>query len=136
MRVIVKKTNEIKEVADGYARNYLFPEGLAVPATKEAEKRARAAQKEQQARAGERAEKDKKALEKLGGKNLEIRARANDEGGLFAAVTAEMIADEAGLSPGSVRLEQPLKKTGKYRVDLEFGSGEKAKLPLEIMPEK
>ena len=90
----VGKYLEVKNVADGYAANFLFPQKLAEPATEE-----KVAQFERQkaAHAAELAkqeeQQDKKVLN-LRGKKITISARATEKGGLFKTITAKDIAAE------------------------------------------
>ena len=62
MKVIILKTNEIKEVAPGYARNYLFPNNLAISATEEAITKAEEAQKETKTKKAGKLSKDKEII--------------------------------------------------------------------------
>jgi len=136
MKVIILKTNEIKEVADGYARNFLFPQKLAITATDEAIKKAETAQKEQKTKIEEQTRKYQEVIKNLGDKKVTLKAKANEEGGLFAAITEKDIASQAGISTEIIKIKAPIKKTGECTIDLEFDSGEKGKLNLEIIPEK
>ncbi|MBU0732167.1 50S ribosomal protein L9 [Patescibacteria group bacterium] len=136
MKVIILKTNEIKEVADGYARNYLFPQKLAISATADAIKKAELAQKEKAAKAEDLTKKDKETIEKLSDKKVTLKVKANEEGGLFAALTGKDIASVAGITEEIIKIKKPIKKIGEYEIDLEFKSGEKGIIKLEIIPEK
>ena len=136
MKVIILKTNEIKEVADGYARNYLFPQKLAISATPDAVKKAESAQQEEKTKAEDQTKVDKEVIEKLGDKNITLKVKANKEGGLFAALTEKEIAGAAGITEKIIKIKKPIKKTGKYEIDIEFASGEKGTIKLELIPEK
>jgi len=119
------KAGDIVAVADGYARNYLFPRKFATPVTQdnlrqlEAEKR----------RAEREAEKRRQALVELG-KRLEsvsvtIPAQATEGGNLFGSVAAAQIAaalkqEGFDVPDEAVRLEHPLKETGVYAVEVQL----------------
>lgn len=122
-------TGEAVEVSSGYLRNYLIPRKLAQPATKgaleEAERRREAAEKsarEALARAGETAALLSKTV-------LTITHRAGEDGRLFGAVTtkevAAAISDARGLKVDRkrIKLEEPIRQTGTYMVDVEVPGG-------------
>lgn len=123
------EAGEPVDVKPGYLRNYLIPRKLAQPATRgaleEAErKRERAEAEEQQAaeRAGETSELLSKTV-------LTINHRAGPDGKLFGSVTANEIADAIQAARGikvdrkKVRLEEPIRETGTFMVDVEVGGG-------------
>lgn len=117
---------EIKDVSDGYGRNYLIPRGLAVEASagriqemeKKQEKKARRVEKERQ---------EAVALAKsLEGKTFGIKATAGEGGRLFGSVTAADIAkllqEEAGLrlDRKKIELPEPIKTLGTHDVELKL----------------
>lgn len=115
------KKGEIKEVAEGYARNYLLPRGLAVTANTvnlnqhhTREKKAVEKKSKQQAEA-------QKLAEKLGGLQVEVPVRAGEGGRLFGSVTSADIAQaikNKGLTVDKrkIELSDPIKNLGTYRV--------------------
>lgn len=118
---------DVVEVAEGFARNYLLPQGLAQAAT-EANIRAIAevkAAKAQQRRL-ERDRKEKVA-EGMGGAEAVIAAAANEQGHLFGAVHARDIAANLRAQGFDVRdeyvgLAENIKEVGTYEVRLEFAA--------------
>ena len=123
---------EAVDVKPGYLRNYLIPRKLAQPATRasleEAERRReRAEVEEQQAaeRAGETAELLSKTV-------LTINHRAGPDGKLFGSVTSAEISDAIQAARGlkvdrrKVQLEEPIRETGTYMVEVEIGGGKTA----------
>jgi large subunit ribosomal protein L9 len=123
----VGKQNEIKDVADGYALNFLIPNGHAVHASAEKIK----AVQEKVALAKRTAEdRDKKAIqgiERLRGARVRILARANEVGGLYRELTQEMVATAitntygVHVPPQAVIITDPLKKVGQHTVSIEYG---------------
>jgi large subunit ribosomal protein L9 len=123
----VGKINEIKDVADGYALNFLIPNGHAVHATAEKIK----AVQEKVALAKRTAEdRDKKAIqgiERLRGASVKILARANEVGGLYRELTQEMIASAIKNTYGvqvpheAVTMMEPIKKIGQHTVQIVYG---------------
>jgi large subunit ribosomal protein L9 len=119
--------NRLK-VADGYARNFLIPRGLAVNAKGAGEALFREA-----IRTRERRDlKARKAAEALRatihGVEVAIRAQAGEEGKLFGSVTANEIAvalAEKGfaIDRKAIHLEEPIKQTGAYPVEVKLGQG-------------
>ena len=121
------KKGQMVEVSDGYARNYLLPKKLAVPATAEnmnvmkQQAKARAAQ--------EAAEKAEAAAisEKLQGIMVKIAAKAGEGGRLFGAVTSKEISDalseQFGLNvaKSKLMLDEPIKSCGSYQVRAKLG---------------
>ena len=133
----VAQIGDIKEVADGYARNFLLPRKLAVLATdntlKVAEqlkgKRVLEAQKEENMIAG--------LIEKLTNYTLSIERAANEDGTLYdgldpAEISGYLKKEHFLIEPEQVILEAPLKKTGAHEVEIEFGKNKKATLKIEI----
>ena len=83
---------EVKEVKDGFARNYLLPRKLAVPATKATMQRAESLSKREDRRQAGLDSEARKIVEKLEGKQILISARVGEQGRLYGSVTANDIA--------------------------------------------
>jgi large subunit ribosomal protein L9 len=110
---------EVVRVKSGYARNYLIPRGLAVPATAEAKEEI----ERERVREQRRLEEERKRMEELAGKleksSCTISAPATEEGHLFGSVSAaEIVAafaeDGIQLQPEQLVLESPIKEIGVY----------------------
>lgn len=122
----VGKEGEIKNVADGYARNFLFPQKLAVLADTGAiaklEVQKRAESKKQQS------EKDKYLAmqKKLAGKEVKISAKVSEGGKLFGAVKSEEISSalhqqfSVEIDPKHIIIEKPIKEVGEHSVIIKF----------------
>lgn len=116
---------EVKNVADGYAVNALFPKKLAEPATEEkvkqieAQAQARAAQKEEEER-----QLDTK-VQVLRGKNISVAARATEKGGLFKNVHEADIAKailgthSLEVPESAIVISQPIKTLGEHVILLQ-----------------
>lgn len=121
------KKGQLVEVSDGYARNFLLPKKLAVPATAEnvntmkQQEKARLAQQ-----AAEKAEAEETAR-KLKDLTVTIAAKAGDGGRLFGAVTAkeisEALAAQHGLTIAKAKivLDEPIKSCGGYQLKVKLG---------------
>lgn len=136
MKVILKadvkslgKKNEVVNVSDGYAQNYLMPRNLAVPATDGgikdvAEKKA--AQDEKKARL----EAEAKALaEKISKVTVKIQVKSGANGRLFGAITSKEIADELkkqynfDVDKKQLVIKENIKSAGTYKVTAKVHPG-------------
>ena len=133
MKVILKqdvknlgKIGEIKEVSDGYARNFLIPKGLADEATTNRLKETQ----EKNTREAKRKDKEKADAEevkkRLDGKIVKIKAKAGTGDKLFGAVTsreiAEILQKEFSLSLDKKKIEmgEAIKHLGQYKIKIKI----------------
>ena len=116
---------EIKEVKDGYARNFLFPKGLAKQATESALKWLEM----QKEIASQKAEEELKQIEKLvakvDGLEVVIPVKVGDNDQLFEKITAQKISkklkeDGLEIKKNQIILEAPIEKVGEYSVKIKF----------------
>jgi large subunit ribosomal protein L9 len=138
----IARAGEIKNVADGYARNFLLPRKLAAAATtstvQQAESRAKAIAKEQ-----EKLDEAATAVaNKLGASPVVIKARVGEAGRLFGSVTSSDIADAINALSGSsvehrqVVLDAPIKEVGTYEVPVTLTRNVRATVNIEVAPEE
>lgn len=113
---------DVKDVAVGYARNYLLPQELAVHAD---DSRARVL-RGQVAAKRKQAEADRKVAEETAkewaGKIVKLEGKATADGTLYAAITARDIASELGLDPKRVHFDS-IKNAGSYEARIDVGEG-------------
>ena len=132
---------EIKNVADGFARNYLLPRKLAAPANastvQQAESRARTLAKEQ-----EKIDEVARGIaETLARSPIVITARVGDQGRLFGSVTATDIAEAvnahgaSGVGHRQVTLGTPIKDVGTYQVPVNLTRNVVATVSVQVAPE-
>ena len=146
MKVILKRDvkglgheGDLKEVKDGYARNFLLPTGAAVLADKGAVanwERHRE-QREERDRAI-RADAESTA-EKLRELTVEVPVKAGERGRLFGAVTSHQIADHinrAGieLDRHALHLREPIKALGDYKIDVRLMPGVESTVTVHVVP--
>ena len=119
------KKGQMIEAAEGYARNYLIPHGIAVPATADAVNTMKLRDK---AKADAEAKAAAEAIaQKLVGCQVKIAAKGGAEGKLFGAVTSAAIADalkaQYGMEVDSKKLviDEPIKSFGSYQVKAKLG---------------
>ena len=137
----VGKKGEMKEVKDGFGRNFLIPRHLAMLGTQGNIKGLQARAKkliDQKERVLKTAEGTKQKLEAA---LLTIKHRAGQDGKLFGSVTSkelvEAIKHELGLEfdRKSIRLDEPIKMTGAYTVDIHLEKAISAQLKVEVEQE-
>lgn len=134
------KEGEVKEVADGYARNFLIPQDLAKPATEQALREAELSEAKKSKVVQTDLEEAQKLAEQLDGRELFIKVKEKD-GTLFGSVNEKTIsktfADEGlKIEPESVKLEEPIKEVGDYDVRLELPHGLEANIKVILVPEE
>ena len=130
------------DVSSGYLRNYLIPRKLAQPATKgaleEARRRLERAEEEER-RAAERADETSALLAKT---VLTINHQAGEDGKLFGSVTSKEIAEAIQAARGlkvdrkKIRLEDPIRETGTFMVEIEVGGGKTASVKTIVADAK
>ncbi|SRR5581483_11210258 len=126
------------DVSPGYLRNYLIPRKLAQPATKgaleEAQRRRERAEEEER-RAAERAGETASLLSKT---VLTISHAAGEDGKLFGSVTSAEIAEAIQAARGirvdrkKIKLDQPIRETGSFMVEIEVGGGVTASVKVIV----
>ena len=135
----VARAGEIKNVADGYARNFLLPRKLAAAATttyvKQAGARARKLAVEQDQR-----DADARSIgEKFENRTVTIRARAGEQGRLYGSVTASDIAEELSKLAGieidhrQVHVEGPIREVGERPVSVTLTRNVKVDVNVEVL---
>jgi large subunit ribosomal protein L9 len=146
MKVILKhdvkglgREGDLKEVKDGYARNYLFPSGAAVRADAGAVKNWERHRSEREER--DRAERSaaEATAEKLAGLALQVAVKAGERNRLFGSVTnreiAELLAQEGvEIDRHSIHLKEPIKTVGDHRVDVHLMPGVDAQVTVTVVP--
>ncbi|MBX5443711.1 50S ribosomal protein L9 [Sphaerobacter sp.] len=131
----------IADVSEGYARNYLIPQGLAEMATpgrvKEAEQRLAAA-----ARRLEREERAKQALaDRIEGTRIQMLARVGEQGRLYGSITAQDIAEVLTAKFGEeidrrkVLLEEPIRTVGEHQVTVHLVGRLRPTVTVVVVPE-
>ena len=144
MKVILKSTvdhlgraGEVKEVATGYARNFLLPRKLAEPATASALKYWEKGKEKRAAVVSAEVKVAKELAEKLSGVNLTFSMPASEEGKLFGSVgktdvLKSLKAAGYDVPKNSIRLETALKTTGEHEVELRLQPEVSAKVKVTV----
>ncbi|HUD47168.1 MAG TPA: 50S ribosomal protein L9 [Candidatus Baltobacteraceae bacterium] len=130
--------SDLVKVAPGYARNYLYPQGLAVPVTSANKRRIDALKR----RRGEREAHEFNTMTELS-KSISkliavLQVKTGDDGKMFGAVTAGMIADQLktqfdiALDKKKIHLEHPIKVLGEHEIELRLHSEVHATLKIRV----
>jgi large subunit ribosomal protein L9 len=132
---------DIREVADGYARNYLLPRNLAYPATAENERRIAKERKTQEAKHAAAAASAKDLAARLSGVSVTVQAKTEGEtlyGSVGAADIVAALEREHGLNvpAEAVRLAEPIKKVGTHDVTFHLAEGVEAGVKVWVLPEE
>ncbi len=144
MKVILKENvpnlgnkGDLKEVNRGYARNYLFPKGLAEEATpqkiKAWEKQKEIMEKKKQ----KEEEEARRMAQEMQGSTVRFNLKAGEDGKLFGSVTSADIADglkKQGyqLDKRKIELDDPIKQVGSYEVEVKLGPGIVSTVHVEV----
>lgn len=137
----VAKVGEVKDVADGYARNFLIPQKLAVPATGSELKR----RKEEEAALARKATKAESKIrsisQALADISVTVKARVGEQNRLYGSVTAADVAEALEKQTGHVvdkrriELEEPIKRAGVYEVPVRLAHNLAPKLKVVVEAE-
>lgn len=133
------KKGELKNVSDGYARNFLFAKKLAETATKEAIEKLAVQRKKEKTIELESLEKIKKLASELKDKLIEIKTKSK-EGKLFGSISAKDIAKELNLggfviSEKAIIMSAPIKEIGEYEIKINLTQGIETKIKLKVSRE-
>jgi len=142
MKVILKqdveklgKSGDIKDVKTGFARNFLFPKGLAIPATEKNVEILKLEKEKIKKAKDVELKKIKELAEKISKTSLNINVKVGESGKMFGTVTKEDLMNslkketELDIDKQDILLEEPIKETGIYNVEIKIKS---KKFPEDI----
>ncbi len=136
------KVGDIVRVKDGYARNYLIPAGIALPATKENIRRVQNELQSLRKKAERQLQRYRELAEKLNATRVTIEHEAGEEGKLFGSVTTSQIEKalhQAGfedVEKKQIVLEKPIRETGTYEVKIHLFKDIEASVTVDVVPLK
>src|SRR6476469_4724425 len=131
---------DLRDVAPVYARNYLVPRGLAMVASKGAEKQAAAMRRNREVRDSREREQAQGAAAKLVATPVQVPARAGEGGKLFGSVTSADIASAIEAATGvtvdrrKIALDEPLKAVGPAEVEVALHAEVRVTVTVEVVP--
>ena len=135
------KAGDIKNVADGYARNFLLPRGLAVLATAGALKQAETIRKSEEKRRAKLFAEAQAVANQLTGTTLIFHALASETGKLYGSITAHDIAEAIQREKGiqvdkrKIELREPLRSLGTHTVSVRLAAELVPSLTVIVEPQ-
>ena len=133
--------DQVKEISDGYARNFLIPKGLAVPATADRLKKIEENKKKHAMEDEGTAKRLAELARELNSRTIEFTLKGDDQGSVFGSVNKDAILKalrENGLTThdrADVFLEHPLKEFGDHKVKVTLHKGIETILKVDIRKE-
>jgi large subunit ribosomal protein L9 len=135
------KKYEIKEVKDGYAQNFLLPEKLARPATKEALEWLESQKEVMAKEVEEDLKKAQDLASKIDGLELNIAVKVGDEGQMFESINSQKIVDALKIMGVEVKksqiiLENPIKELGEFSIKVNLDHNLETEIKVIVTEEK
>lgn len=134
------KKNQIVNVSDGYARNYLFPRKWAIEATPGAVKEVERRNEKERAEEAARVKEAEELAQKINGKTIEIKAKSGEKGRLYGSVTVQEVAEalhtqhQVEVDRRKIDLSEPIRSLGEVQASISLYSGVKATMTIRILP--
>ena len=136
----IGKRDEILNVSDGYARNFLFPQKLAAEATPGMLKEIQKKRAAQDAREAEQLADAKARAAKLNGGVIELKIKCGEKGRLYGSVTAAEVADALEKQHGvavdrrKIELGDPIREVGDREISIRLHPGVVTRMILRVEP--
>lgn len=135
----VGKRLEVKNVQDGYARNFLLPKSLAIIATEFEIARLNKNMKTEEEKEKKNITKLKQTAEKIENKELIFTLKTGPKGEIFGSITKKEIEEKLaseGVENAKVILEHPIKNLGASNISIDLGHGVKTSTYIMVCEEK
>jgi large subunit ribosomal protein L9 len=138
----VGRAGEVKEVADGYGRNYLIPRGLAVVARKGIEDEARRMREAAAKRETREREEATALADEIGNKTVVLRLKVGAEDKVHGAITNQDIANglhaqhQVEVDRHRIELKEPIKQLGEHQVTLRLHRDVEATINLIVTQDR
>lgn len=131
---------EIHEIADGYGRNYLIPQGMARVATDGAVKQLREEEKQQARKKAAKREEAVDLKDELESMQVVFSAKVGEENRIFGTVTTQQIAVELAnrgfdIDRRDIELDEEIRTVGAYTARIQLHGDVEANLDLQVIPE-
>jgi len=135
------KKYEIKEVALGFAKNFLFPKNLAKPATKENLMWLNKKQKETAKKAEEELKNIQEQVSQMDGLEIIIPAKINEQGKVFGSINQALIIEKIAeqgfeIKKNQIELKEPIKEPGEWPIKISFPHGLEAEIRVIVVDEE
>ena len=148
MKIILQKEvdklgvpGDVVTVADGYARNFLVPRGLAIPASKGAVRHAESLRRAHSTRVNQAKAAAEELAGRLTAKPVIVNARAGEDGRLFGSITTADLAEEIGkqteesVDRRDIHLDEPIRSLGTHEVYVRLHPEVAATISIQVEPE-
>lgn len=137
----IGKKYEIKNVKDGYARNFLFPKGLAKIADEQAVKWAELQKETAEKQAVENLKEIQETASKIDGLEVALNVKVGEEGQLFEKITVPKIAEKLkemgfNINKEQIELKEPISELGEFPVKVKFEHNLESEIQIIISEEK
>jgi large subunit ribosomal protein L9 len=134
------KKGEVKEVSEGYARNYLIPRGLVSPANESNLKQLEQLHKAESRRKEKEKEEAVNLAEKLKDLTLSFKVKAGEGGRLFGSITSKQIAEELEkkgykIDKRKILLDDPIRSLGVTKVNIRLHPDVTATIGVQVSEE-
>ncbi len=132
------RQNDVKDVSDGYARNFLIPRNFAIQATRDALKKLEKQTNEANAKREKLVAELKEKANRLERLTFTFTLKVGEKGEVFGGVHQKEIEqklDEAGFAHTSAELAKPIKTIGETFVPVDLGEKITAKIKVAVKPE-
>ncbi|OPZ64990.1 MAG: 50S ribosomal protein L9 [Firmicutes bacterium ADurb.Bin506] len=135
------KKDTAVEVAEGYARNYLIPRGLALAASSGQLKRIEELRDAERRREAKEEAKARENARKLKSTGVTIKAKAGDAGRLYGSITAKDVAEAISQVIGvavdrrKIELHEPIREIGEHIITVRVHPGVSAEVCVKVVPE-
>jgi len=136
----IGKKYEIKEVKDGYARNFLIPKGLAKPATEEVLKWLEVQKEIEVKKAEEELKKVQEVASVIDGQEIIIQVKIGEDDQLFESITSQKISEklkELGfdVKKNQIDLPEPIKEIGEFPIKIHLEHNLEAEIKVIVVAE-
>ena len=137
----VGKKYDIKEVKNGYARNFLIARGLAKPATKEALEWLNLQKETETKKAEEGLKKTQEIASAIDGQEIVIQVKTGEEDQLFESITDQKISEKLkelnfDIKKGQIILAEPIKELGEFPIKIKLEHNLEAEIKVIVTREK
>ena len=135
------KKYEVKEVKDGYARNFLIPQGLAKIATKQDLKMLEELKKREEKKVEEELKKAQELASAIDGQEIIISVKVGEKEQLFESITAQKISEKLKeldfeVKNSQIELVEPIKELGEFPIKIKFEHNLEAEIRVIITKEE
>jgi len=137
----VGKKYEVKEVKDGYARNFLIPQGLAKAATEQELKKLEFQKEKEKEKAEEELKKIQALASSMEGQEVVISVKLGEEGQLFESITSQKIYEKIkkmgfNVKKSQIELPETIESLGEFPIKIKFEHNLEANITVIVAEEK